>query len=154
MALDAGHALRLCKRHELVLKIFLALCHYETYVHHRTVFCSSCSAEHAVSVYFTVEKLCLCFVDLLDRFYAALLFQPAKSFIHHINREYRRSVEHRTSVDMCLQVEHGRDVSAYLSEKVLLYDEECHTRRTDVLLSSAVDHSVFAYIHRTAHDVR
>ena len=54
---------------------------------------------------------------------------------------------------MCLEVEHCRDVSAYFSEKVLLYDEECNTGRAYVLLGTSIDHCILAYIHRTAHDV-
>ena len=51
-------------------------------------------------------------------------------------------------------VEHCRDVTAYLAENILAYDYESHTGRTYVLLCATIDHSIFAYIYRTAHDVR
>ena len=54
---------------------------------------------------------------------------------------------------MCLEVKHCRDVTAYLSEKILLHDEESHTCRTYVLLSATIDHRILAYVYRTAHDV-
>ena len=55
---------------------------------------------------------------------------------------------------MSAEVEHCRNISADLSEEILLYDEECNTRRTDVLLSTTIDHSILADVHRAAHDVR
>ena len=54
---------------------------------------------------------------------------------------------------MCLEVEHSRDIAAYLAEKILLYDEESDTCWAYVLLGTTVDHSILAYINRTAHNV-
>ena len=54
---------------------------------------------------------------------------------------------------MCAVVEHCRDVTAYLAKNILAYDCECYTGRTHVLLCTTIDHSIFAYIYRTAHDV-
>ena len=54
---------------------------------------------------------------------------------------------------MCLEVEHCRDISAYLSEKRLLDDEESYTCRTYILLGTTIDHGIFAHVNRTAEDV-
>ena len=54
---------------------------------------------------------------------------------------------------MCLEIEHCRDITAYLAEEILLHDEECHTCRTYVLLCTTIDHGIFAYVNRTAEDV-
>ena len=153
MTLDSGHALCLCEGHELVLESFLSFSHHETYVHHRTVFDRCCSAEHAVSVDLAVEEFCLGLVDLLDGLDATLLLEPAESLVHHVDREYRRCVEHRTAVDMCAEVEHCRNIAAYLSEEVLLHDEESDTCRSYVLLGATIDHRILAHVDRTAHDV-
>ena len=50
-------------------------------------------------------------------------------------------------------VEHCRDISADFSERVLADDGEHHACRADILLSTAIDHRIFAHVHRTAHDV-
>ena len=55
---------------------------------------------------------------------------------------------------MRLVVQHRRDITAYLTEATLFDDDERHTCRRQVLLSTAVDDIVLAYINRTTQNVR
>ena len=54
---------------------------------------------------------------------------------------------------MHAKVEHSRDIAADLAEGVLADDGEGDTGRADILLGASVYHSIFADIHRTAHNV-
>ena len=154
MTLDSCHAFFLCKCEELVLEVLIALCHHEAYVHERTILDSCSTLEERVAVDLGVKKRCLLLVHLVHYLDTAELLEPLEGLVHHEDREYRRCVEHRSSVDVCAEVEHCRDVAAHLSEEVLLHDEECNACRAYVLLCTTIDHSILGHVYRTAHDVR
>ena len=154
MALDSYHSSFLCESHKLVLESLIARCHNEAYVHYRTVFLGCCTYEIRVAVDLCVKHSRLLLVDLLDSLESAHFLNPLQCLVHNEDREHRRSVEHRLSVDMSAVVEHCRDITAHLSESVLLHDSESHTCRTDILLGTTVDECILAYVYRTAHNVR
>lgn len=86
-------------------------------------------------------------------FHSADTLHPLESFVHHINAEYGRSIEHGPLVDMGAVIQHGGDIAAYLSKTIFLHYYECHTGGTCILLGSAVNELVLADIYRTAEYV-
>ena len=153
MALDAHHAAFLGEGHELVLEVLVARSHHEAHVHDRTVFLGGGADEERVAVDLVVEHLCLLDVHPVHHRKAADTLEPLQGLGHHEDREHRRGVEHRFTVDMGLVVEHRREVAGHLAEDVLADDGEDHAGGAHVLLRAAVDEGVLRNVDRTAHDV-
>ena len=55
---------------------------------------------------------------------------------------------------MRLVVQHGRDITTYLTEAGLFDDDKGHTGRSEVLLRTTVDNIVLADVNRTTQDIR
>ena len=94
MSFDAGHALCLCKCHEFILEMLIAFCHHEAYIHDRTVLNCCCTLEERVAVDFCIKKRSLFLIYLIYCLYSTDALEPFQCLVHHIDREYRRCVEH------------------------------------------------------------
>ena len=89
----------------------------------------------------------------MNSLYATNALNPLQGLVHDEDREYWRCVVHRLLVDVCTVVEHYRDLSGNLSERILADDSEDNTCRAYVLLRTTIDEIIFAYVDRTAHDI-
>ena len=89
----------------------------------------------------------------MDCFDSAHSLEPFESLVHHVDREHRRSVEHRKLVDVGAVVKHRRNIPADLSERFLVDDGESHAGRACVLLCATVDEGILADVNPAAEDV-
>ena len=154
MALDAHHAALFGKGEEFVLEFFLAGSHYKAHVHQGAVLLGGGAGEQGVAVNFVVQQLGLFLVDFLDGFYAAHALDPLEGFVHHIDGEHRRSIEHGEFVNVGLVVEHGGQVARYAAQGLLADNGEDDAGRAHVLLGAAIDKVILAHVYRAGHDVR
>ena len=129
------------------------LVEHERNVHDGTVFLSSRTDEHLGVVECAVEESCLAAVHLFDSVHATKILEPLEGAVHHVHGKDRRSVEHVGSVDVGLEVEHGRDGAVYLAEEALLDDRHGHASAADVLLSAAIDDTEVRHVDLTGEEV-
>ena len=109
--------------------------------------------EHLAVVDSIVQLLSLVEIDLVDSFHAAEFLIPLESLKSRVDGQYRRSIEHSVLVDVGLVVEHCRDSAVNLTQSVFLNDNESNACRSEVLLSTAIDDRIFAYINRARENV-
>ena len=50
-------------------------------------------------------------------------------------------------------VEHGGNSAVHIAKGGVLYDDDCHTGRGEILLRTGINDVIFAYIDRTGEDV-
>ena len=151
MTLDTYHTPFLCIRHELILKRLIAWRHHEAHIHYGPVLLRRSTYKQRVAVDLIIEEAGLLYIDLIDSLHTADALEPFEGLVHHEYREYRRRIEHGTSIDMGAVVKHSRDITAHLSEGIPAHNRKSDSRRTYILLGTAIDQRIFADIHRTGH---
>ena len=55
---------------------------------------------------------------------------------------------------MRLIVQHGRNIAGYLTQSVILHDDECNTGRSQILLRTTIDTDIFGHVDRTGENIR
>ena len=100
-----------------------------------------------------VQQGSLFVVDLFDRRYAALAFEPAEGEHGDIHGEYGRRIEHGPVLDMQPVVHDARYLARYLAEHAFAYGHHGGARRAHVLLNAGVYQGIAVKIHLTAQDV-
>ena len=159
MTLELLQTASLCKFEEFLGEIVClvsgnhVLVEHERNVHDGTVFLGSGTDEHLGVVEGAVKESGLGTVHLFDSFDTTEFLEPLEGAVHHVHGEYRRSVEHVGSVNVGLEVEHGRDGAVHLAEEALLDDGNSHACAADVLLGAAVHNAEVGHVDLAGEEV-
>ena len=131
VTLDTYHTFGGSELEEIVLQFLISRLENETDIHAAAVlFLADRRHKQLAFVQTFVQQLCFRFVTCFNPFNAAVCFEPAKGQQSRINRQDRRSVEHRTAVDMRLIIQHRRDITAHFAQTTLFDDHECYSGRS------------------------
>ncbi len=151
MPLEVCKASGSCLLDKLCVQVCVA--RDKRHVHQRAGSLLHRAVEQPRGIQVIVQDRSLLLVALLHRFQPALLFEPLEDLAADVNPISRRRIEQRFVVGMGLKLEHGGYGGGDLvGDEILADDDDNHARRADILLRSAVDHAVFAHVHRLGEE--
>ena len=122
---------------------------YERNVHQRTGSFFYGSLEQFTFIQIIIQNLGFLFIALFHCFQTALFFQPFEYFTTDIDAVTVWCIIKRICISMCLIFHHGRSSRKHLfPDQILPYNHNRHTRRSYILLHTAVHDAVLCNVHR------
>ena len=127
---------------------FLVPC-YKGNIHQGAILFLHRPFEQPAFIQKIIENLCLSFIIFLHCLKTALPFEPLKYLATDVDAISRRRIIERLRIRMSLIFQHGRRTLQHIFRNQILTDNYNHnSRRSDVLLDPAVNHTVFGNVDR------